>query len=268
MQWREWREYFEANARRPLPPCDACDLPAAWRAPIVRSLARFQLGESGEGRIARDIWAVALDGIDDDYRVALGLFVREEGRHARILAEHVRALGGRLLTKSWTERAFRRVRRAAGVREKLAVLLIAEVVGIAFYGAVARRLPRGALRAALEDICRDEVAHLAFHRDFFRTQTRAPAARAAFAFACAVGGAIAGAVVLFDHRATLRALGIDRDDLAASMHELLGSTLRSVDARCTPSVRERLGAGAPRQHATRCCSSRPALAVLPARPSA
>ncbi len=232
MGWNDWRRHFEENETRALPRVGdpLFGVPEAWRAPLLRSLARFQIGETGEGRIAHEIHRVTLEGIDDDYRVALGLFIREEGRHARILAELVRAMGGSLLEKSWTERAFRRVRRAVGVREKLVVLLVAEVIGVVFYGAIAARLPRGTLRDAIESICDDEAAHLAFHCDFFRTQVRSDGARAAFRAACAAGGIVAGAVVVLDHAATLRALGIAHRDIAADMRDLVLWTVRRVEA--------------------------------------
>ena len=131
MPWSSWRAHFERNALRPLPapPRDCDGIPQPWRAPLLRSLARFQVGEAGEGRIARQIDRVALPGVDDDYRVALKLFVREEGRHARILGDIIRAMGGSLLRGHWTEQAFVGARRLAGVRAKLLVLLAAEVVG-------------------------------------------------------------------------------------------------------------------------------------------
>jgi hypothetical protein len=212
-----WRRYFEANAARAMPCVDdaLAGVPEAWRATLVRSLARFQLGESGEGRIAHEIYAARIDGIDDDYRAALALFIREEGRHARILAALVRAMGGEILTATWTERAFRRVRRLAGVRTKLFVLLVAEIVGVGFYGAIAERLPRGALRDALVAMCDDEIAHLAFHRDFFATQARSAAARTALRSSIAIGTGAAFAIVAFDHASTLRALGISIPMLVA-----------------------------------------------------
>lgn len=244
MRWSEWRGYFEANRDRPLPSSGEAmrGVPEAWRAPLVRSLARFQIGETGEGRIAHEIYRVALDGIDDDYRAALALFVREEGRHARILADLVRAMGGRLLEKNATERAFRRVRRIAGVREKLVVLLLAEVIGVAFYGAIASRLPVGTMRDAIDAICDDEAGHLAFHADFFRTQVRTRAERAAFVAACVAGGTVAGALVLFEHAATLRAIGVARRDVAASMRALVVWTIDAVvrGQRASPPIPSRL----------------------------
>ena len=53
--WSDWQEYFEANARRPLPFVSAPALDGAARERLAESLARFQIGESGEGRIAHEI---------------------------------------------------------------------------------------------------------------------------------------------------------------------------------------------------------------------
>src|SRR3712207_9596320 len=82
----------------------------------------------------------------------------------------VRALGGKLLGRNWTERLFVRGRRLLGLRLKLMVLLVAEVVGGAFYGLLVSRLPPGPLRRGLEEICEDERHHLRFHGDFFSAQ--------------------------------------------------------------------------------------------------
>jgi hypothetical protein len=211
--WGAWRRYFELNAARPLPPVAgaAIGLPAAWRAPIARSLARFQIGETGEGRIVAQVARASFDGIDDDYREAVRLFVREEGRHARILAGLVRVMGGALVARSTNERLFTYARRLFGTRAKLVVLLVAEIVGIAFYGALARRLPDGTLKGALEDILYDEDAHLRFHCAFFRGQIRPPFDAIGRAALCRVLGAltaIAFAAMLREHGRTFRVLGV------------------------------------------------------------
>jgi hypothetical protein len=193
---------------------------------LAWSLARFQVGEAGEGRIARDIWRIRLRGIDDDYRNALGLFVKEEGRHARILSEMVRCLGGTLLAGSWTERLFVVARRLLDVRLKLLVLLAAEVVGIGFYGLCAGAFPSGPLRAALEQIRDDERAHLRFHRDFFQTEVSPGWRRRVFRIGWTLIGSAASLVVLLDHRRTLRTLGVPMAGAARSLARLVGEAGR------------------------------------------
>ncbi len=207
--WSSWRTYFEANAHRPLPSIDGSGVAPMWAGPLARSLAIFQVGEGGEGRVAREIERVQLAGIDDDYRASLKLFVREEGRHAKILASMVRALGGETRGAAWSDRVFVRGRRLLGLRTKLLVLLAAEVIGLGFYGLLAARLGTCPIGQALREIADDERRHLEFHCEFFRGQVRGPLARAAFAAAWAGVAAAACAVVLVDHRTTLRAMGID-----------------------------------------------------------
>jgi hypothetical protein len=207
--YETWRAHFEQNRLRPLPPVDAPVMPRAQRLLLARSLARFQLGESGEGRIAHEI--DRFEGVDADYRVALKLFVAEEGRHAGILARMVHALDGTLLKRSWTERLFTRARRLFGVRFKLLVLLAAEVIGIGFYGLLSGTVPPSALAGALKQICGDEEAHLRFHCELFASQPRG------FRFLWWAIGCAAALTVLWDHRVTLRAFGIPLTHAAALM---------------------------------------------------
>ncbi len=170
---------------------------------FARVLARFQLGEAGEGRIAREIHEVQLPGVDADYRRALELFVKEEGRHARILAALVRALGGSLLSHRASNHLFRWCRRLLGLRFKLLVLLVAEVVGGETYAALARVARWPAARAALEELAADERHHLVFHTAFLRSQARTPLARLAGRCALWLVGLGALTVVLLENRRDL-----------------------------------------------------------------
>ncbi len=228
--WKHWRCHFEIQALRPLPaaPRDILlKVPEAWRGPLCASLARFQLGEGGEGRIAREIERATLPGIDDDYRAALKLFVREEGRHARILAGMVRALGGTLLRASWSERLFVAGRRLMGLRLKLLVLLAAEVIGLGFYALLARRLGACSIGEQLNEISADEGMHLEFHADFFRAQVDG-AGRWLFRAAWWSVAGLACAVLLVDHRRTLRALEIPRMTAAGRLLRLIALVDRRV----------------------------------------
>lgn len=233
MRWQAWQRHFEANATRPFPaePLEVPPLDPDRRRTLARSLARFHAGESGEGRVAREIDRFHADGIDDAYRQALKRFVAEEGRHARHLARCVRALGGALLRTTWTERLFVHGRRLAGVRFKLLVLLVAEVLGIGFYGLLKARLPASALRSVLDEVCADEEAHLVFHAEFFRTTCASWWSRAAFRAGWWVVGGAACSVVLVDHAPALRAFEVPFVEAARTFVRLLWEVEARVLAR-------------------------------------
>ncbi|MFT3840963.1 MAG: ferritin-like domain-containing protein [Myxococcaceae bacterium] len=237
MIWSDYLRHFEQNARRPLPEVRPESLEPVKARALARSLARFQLGEAGEGRIAHQIDTAQLPAIDDDYRAALKLFVREEGRHGRVLALIVNALGGRLLEKQWTERLFVRARRMVGIRFKLLVLLAAEVIGIAFYGALARKVP-GTWAKALEQLCADEEVHLEFHCHFFAQQPGFGGwlLRAAWR---PLGWA-AALTVLADHRSTLKALDV-RGVLRSMGERIEEAAVRMTGSRSTEGLVRSLG---------------------------
>jgi hypothetical protein len=232
-----WRDHFERNRLRPIPDLSgaARGVPERARALLARSLAVFQLGESKGGKLAVEIDAVP--GLDADYRAAVKLFVDEELRHGRLLALCVQGLGGALLEDTWTERLFVAARRLLGVRFKLVVLLAAEAVGLGFYRTIASRLPPGPLRATLDEICADEVHHLRFHGDAFR-------GRRAFRVAWYPVVGAATAVVLVDHRGTLRALGVPLREALARIVDVHAGVARDLQdaARAEGRVRDQQAA--------------------------
>jgi hypothetical protein len=233
MSWIEWRTYFENNAVRPLPdiPAALTELEACEVAPLLACLAKLQLGELGEGRIAHQIDRVQIAEIDDDYRRALKLMIREEGRHAAILGRLIVALGGQPLRSHYTEAWFKRGRNLLGVRWKLWVLDVAEVVSSACYDLLAEAVPAGAVQRALREIADDEAQHLAFHGELFARQLRGSSARiVAFRLAWWLCGAAACAVVIASQGAELAALGIPRRRLASSMIGQLHVGARSLIA--------------------------------------
>lgn len=195
---------------------------------LIRSLGIFHLGECGEGRIVQQVRDAHLPGIDDDYRHSVGLFVREEGRHARMLQLMVRALDGDLARSNWTSRVFTVVRRLFGVRFKLLVLLVAEIIGLAFYGSLRRGLPHGSLRSAIGEMVRDERFHLEFHVEFFRTQATTTWSRLAYRSCLWSVGAGAATIALVDHARTMNAVGVRTPAVAKRIAGLLLAADRLV----------------------------------------
>ncbi len=207
--WRRWRRFFALRSDRPSPTLlDDESRMRAVPSSVARSLAIFQLGESGGGTVIEQARNSRICEIDDDYAEAMALFVAEEHRHAELLACCVRALRGELIRKNWTARLFVCGRRLIGLRLKVMVLLAAEVVGICYYHLLSARLPESGMRKLLQEIVEDEKAHLKFHCCFLRTQAHTGLQRIIFLIVWRVLMFAAAVVVLIDHRAALRDLAI------------------------------------------------------------
>ncbi|HEY8208155.1 MAG TPA: hypothetical protein VIG99_11780 [Myxococcaceae bacterium] len=229
MRWRYWKQRLEQNTHRPIPETEAPEgLTEPQRALVLRSLREFQLGEAGEGRVAHEIDHVSWPGVDADFRALIKLWVREEGRHARILGHMVKGMGGTLLTRHWSTGGFTALRRLLGVRFKLLVALGAEVAGTVFYGLLARALPRGPLAAALGELEQDEWAHLQFQSEIFGMFGRWSPAYALIQagwFACALGVSV---LVWSQHAATLASLGVPRARTALELWRCSTSVARKI----------------------------------------
>lgn len=208
IDWQKWRRFFSSRSDRQLPELASTDVYADVPESVARSLAIFQLGESGGGTVIEQARNSSLRGIDHDYAKAVELFVAEEHRHAEILAICIRNLGGVLIRTNWTAKLFVIARRLMGLRLKILVLLAAEVVGICYYHLISTRLPKSRLQSLLAQIVNDERAHLHFHCDFLRTQVQGKLRRCIFVATWRVTMFFAAVVVLIDHRRTLEDLRV------------------------------------------------------------
>jgi len=204
--WKTWQAFFAARSGRPLPGLDDSQDYSGLPASVARSLAIFQLGESGGGTIVEQARDSCIPGAGRHYAVAMQLFVAEEHRHAEILAICVRKLGGSLIRRNWTASLFVFFRRLIGLRLKVLVLLTAEIVGICYYHLLSTRLPASRLRSLLEQIVEDERSHFQFHCSFLRVEVRSRWRRLVFKCAWRLSMSAAAIVTLIDHRAALRDL--------------------------------------------------------------
>ena len=206
--WAHWRKRFEARANRELPALDTNSDYSELPASLARSLAVFQLGESGGGTVVDQARESDLDAVDEDYAEAVRLFVAEEHRHANVLAMCVRLLGGDLIRRNWTQRLFLFGRRLIGLRLKVLVLLAAEVVGICYYSSIAAKLGPGPVRRWLSEMVEDERSHLEFHCLFLQAQVRSDWQRRLFVSVWRSVMFAAAIVVMIDHRRTIRDLNL------------------------------------------------------------
>jgi hypothetical protein len=167
----QWRKYFEDNRKmRPsvrLP--NEIVLDDAIHQYLIRSLQRFQIGETGEGR---HLSKYASRYGDPDYEKCVDLFIKEEQSHAQILSQVILAMNGTLLTWHWTDVAFVALRRLLHLKTELIILLVAEVIGKCFYKYVADNVDYKPLEEVFSLIVLDEIMHLKFHTEFLSEQLR------------------------------------------------------------------------------------------------
>ena len=164
MNSKYWLNYYQQNRQnRPEPKWNSPSAldPAVQRV-LARSLSHFQLGETGGGTHLLDC---ACKQLSDDpvYLHALQYFIAEEGEHARLLQRLVERFGGATIKHHWTHGLFHLVRRALGFRFEIQVLLIAELVGTAYYRLVRARTSDRVLDETCALLLKDEIQHVEFH---------------------------------------------------------------------------------------------------------
>jgi len=211
---RQWRDYFEHNQanRMEIPWACGVVIEPHLREPLVRSLQRFQVGESGgSGHLQQLARATG----DVDYVVAIELFANEEGEHGRLLGRMLEKLEAPLLTGHWSDGIFVMLRHIGGrglrgLHTELLTLLIAEMIAKRYYRALYEGSADEVLRRLCRQILRDEFGHVAFHCDYLRAAFAelSPTARALVRNTWRTAYRLACLLVLFDHRGVLRASGV------------------------------------------------------------
>ncbi len=137
------------------------------KEPLIRSLQKFQIGETGEGKHLKKFAARMNDPV---YEQCIDMFIKEEQHHARILAQMIASMDGTLLTWHWSDLVFIALRRLLHLKTEIFVLLIAEIIGKCFYRVCSAHLEDPLLSDAFSLIVLDELGHLEFHCGFLRSQ--------------------------------------------------------------------------------------------------
>jgi hypothetical protein len=207
-----WLAFFRSRRDRVI------DLPWAEETPpdrrecalIARSIATFQLGESSDGAhliaAAREFGRTrSLPAIDE----VTEIFIREEQGHAALLAAFMKANEIPVRRSDWSDRVFRRLRHFGGFELAVSVLIVAELIALTYYRALAAATQSVVLRHICETIVADELSHVAYESTLLR-RLREPrgwlAERAARGLhALLYAGAVV--VVFAGHRPVLRAAG-------------------------------------------------------------
>ena len=164
MNSKYWLNYYQQNrTNRPEPKWNLpSSLDPDLQRVLARSLSHFQLGETGGGTFLID-HACKKAHRDEDYLQALQLFIAEEGEHARLLERLVMRFGGATIRHHWTHGLFHLIRQGFGFQFEIQVLVIAELVGTAYYRVLRARTRDSVLDETCALLLRDEAQHVEFH---------------------------------------------------------------------------------------------------------
>jgi len=226
---QSWLNYFEHNRANRLfiPWEEGLNIEAHLRAPLIRSLQKFQIGESGEGRKLR---RHAAETGDATYATAIELFVKEEQEHARLMAEILRGLGAPLLTSDWSDNCFKFMRRAFGLHQELLVLLLPEMIAKCYFRVLHHGTMYPVPRAIFAQILHDEDGHVAFHVEYLRRafEKISFSERIAIQVAWRIVYCITCAVVMADHRDVLRACEVSLEDFWRDCSRVFDETAAGI----------------------------------------
>ena len=160
-----WLSFFRARRGRSidLPWSEDVPLSEAQRDLIARSIATFQLGESSDGAhlLATARRFGARHGLSALAEIT-ELFIREEQFHAALLAAYMKERGICLLRAQWSDRIFRSLRHLGGFEAAISVLLVAEIIALTYYRALAEATPSSVLRYICSIILSDEESHVSY----------------------------------------------------------------------------------------------------------
>ena len=167
MEFKIWKEYFRQNQNHfanidfDMHDC----LSIGEQSVISPSLQQFQKGESSEGR---HLFAFAKQFEDPEYLECIRFFIREEQKHASILAAFMHKYDIPLIKGHWVDGVFRWLRKAGGIQNTVSILLVAEIIAKVYYRALHDATESDLLRKICLQILRDEEEHIRFQCDLLK----------------------------------------------------------------------------------------------------
>jgi hypothetical protein len=224
-----WLKYFQDNrANRPAVPWErGIRIEPHLYKPLVASLRKFQLGESGDGLCLRRHVAATGDAI---YAAAIDLFIKEEQEHARLMGEILKMLDEPFLDSHWTDNCFMLMRHFFGLHQELMVLLLPEMIAKRYFRALRDGTKDEVLRCIFGQILQDEEGHLAFHIEYLRRAFKG------MSFLDRIGAQLVWRflfratclAVMFDHRGILKSVGVDSREFWRSCGEIFDEVAAGI----------------------------------------
>jgi len=162
--YADWKRYFEENdAHRLVIPFQNDRLTKKEKELIFPSICKFEQGEHSDGnhlkRVA-DIFAEKTQ--NEDYKHCIRCFIKEENAHSGYLKSYMDHYHIPVKEHVALDCIFRRLRKLAGLRCEVIVLVTAEMIALSYYDALMNATESPALKAICRQMVHDEVPHVMF----------------------------------------------------------------------------------------------------------
>lgn len=163
--YEQWVRYFRYNARRRLHIdfSKEKNIDSTMSQLIIPSIRSFAKGESSNGRYLRNAaQKFAKTTGSRYYPEAVELFIDEENAHSSYLKKYLEYHGIQAKGENVLDVLFRIMRRTAGIRSEVTVLVTAEIIALSYYRALAKATDSDALKSICRQMLHDEIPHVIF----------------------------------------------------------------------------------------------------------
>lgn len=162
--YSDWNTYFKQNdAHRLVIPFENDTLTEGEKKLIFPSICQFERGEHSDGkhliRVA-DIFARKIH--NEDYKYCIRRFIKEENAHSGYLKQYMDHYNVHVKETVILDRIFRQLRKLAGLRCEVIVLVTAEMIALSYYDALKNATKSTALKAICCQMLHDEIPHVMF----------------------------------------------------------------------------------------------------------
>ncbi|MCI8834601.1 MAG: hypothetical protein HFH24_04380 [Ruminococcus sp.] len=160
--YAQWNTYFEQNnAQRLLISFEDDRLTEKEKALIFPSICQFERREYSDGRhLKRVADRFAAETQNKDYMHCIRWFIKEEDAHSNYLKTYMEHYNVREKKHVILDHIFRQLRKLAGLRCEVIVLVTAEMIALSYYDALQHAAGFPALKAICRQMLHDEMPHI------------------------------------------------------------------------------------------------------------
>lgn len=162
--YEDWKKYFKQNNTHRLAiPFQNDTLTNKEKELIFSSIYKFEQGEYSDGKHLKRVADIFAEKIhDNNYKYCIRWFIKEENAHSGYLKSYMEHYNVCVKENVVLDNIFRKLRKLAGLRCEVIVLVTAEIIALSYYEALMNATKSHALKAICRQMLHDEIPHIMF----------------------------------------------------------------------------------------------------------